>query len=186
MFAKVETMKKECMELFKGNVIKGEIGIFEYHSYNEIFAMRDVTIEQAADEIIEILKHIDNVEYESDNIALTFRFPVTKDEIIETLILNEVDNLMQGTEQYNENDSRTYLYDRIYECVKFIRKNPFIEEMTITHEETFLCEEDFEIRIFNVNKYDFDIEVMSDIYNIDDMDKEWDAIWNEVYKVVVA
>lgn len=186
MFAKVETMKKECIELFKGEIIKGEIGIFEHHTYNEILALANVSIEQAADEIIEVLKHIDSIEYESDNSAMTFRCLTTKDEIIETLVLNEVDNLMQGTEQYNENDSRTYLYDRIYECVKFIRKNSFIEEMTITHEETFLCEEDFEIRIFNVNKYDFDIEVMSGIYNVGDMDKEWDAIWNEVYKMVVA
>lgn len=179
-------MKKECMELFKDNIIKGEIGIFELHSYNEIFAMRNVTIEQAANEIIEILKHIDNVEYESDNVALTFRFPVTKDEIIETLILNEVDDLMYNSKVYNENDSRTHLYNRITDCVDFMTHNKYVDTMTIVHKESFLVNDSFEIIIHEVSNGYFSLTVMGGYYIISDIDSQWNEIWNEIYKVVVA
>ena len=180
-------MKKECMELFKGEVIKGEIGIFERHTYNEIFAMSNVTIEQAANEICEILTKIDACDYESDNIALVFDTP-NKDDIMEMLILNEVEDLMKGTETYCEEDSRTHLYDRITECVEFMRKQEYIEEMVIRHTESFLCEENFDIKIFGIGKYDFSIQVMGEIYDVNNVmaDNEWNEIWNEVYRKVVA
>lgn len=180
-------MKKECMELFKGEVIKGEVAIFQCHTYNEILALANVTIEQAANEICEILKHIDECEYESDNIALTFRKP-DKEDIMESLILYEVSDLMKGTELYCEEDSRTHLYDRITECVKFMRKQKYIEEMVIRHTESFLCEENFDIKIFSVSKYDFSIQVMGEIYDVNNevADNDWNEIWNEVYRKVVA
>ena len=147
MFAKVETMKKESIELFKGEIIKGEISIFEYHRYNKILALSNVSIEQAADEIIEILKHIDNIEYESDNSTMVFRYLTTKEEIMESLIFEEVDNLMKNSYGYDEEDSRTHIADKIESCFEFMDKNEYVEEMTITHHETFLMDKDIEIKI---------------------------------------
>lgn len=185
MFAKVETMKKECIKLFKNEIVNGTVGLYEEHSYNTIMMLENQTIEKVADEICEILKHIDVVEYESDNIALTFRKP-NKDDIIESLILDEMQDLMKGTDAYNEEDSRTYIYDRLNTCVKFIRENDYIEEMTITHHESFLFDEDFEIKIFNVSQYDYSIKVMDRIYDITYDCQEWNEIWTEIFKRVGA
>ena len=174
-------MKKECMELFKNEIVNGTVGLYEEHSYNAILMLENQTIEKIADEICEILKHIDVVEYESDNIAMTFRKP-DKDDIIESLILDEVQDLMKGTDAYNEEDSRTYIYDRLDTCVKFMRENGYIEEMTITHKEDFL----FEIKIFNVSKYDYSIQIMNMTYDITYECQEWNEIWTEIFKKVGA
>lgn len=186
MFAKVETMKKECMELFKSEIIAGEIGIFECHTYKEIFTMRNVTIEKAAEEICEILNHIDECEYESNHIAMTFKEP-NKEDIMEFLILHEIENLMKNTDYYNKDDSRTELYARIIECVEFMQKNEFIQEMIISHTESFLFDEQFDITIYDVCKYgSFSIKVMNNIYDISNINDStiWNEIWNEVYRIV--
>ena len=172
-------MKRECIELFKGEIIKGEIGIFEHYSYNEILALANVSIEQAADEIIEILKHVNSVEYESDNSAMVFRYLTTKDEIIEALIIEEVENLMKNSDKYNEEDSRTHIADKIENCFKFMSEHEYVEEMTITHHETFLMDKHIEVRLYN----DHTLDIGNNFYNIDLKDKvAWEETWTEIFK----
>ena len=172
-------MKRECMELFKDNVIAGEFAIFALPSYSEIFAMRNATIEQAADEIIEILKHIDNVEYESDNAAIVFRYLTTKEEIMEALIIEEIENLMQNSDEYDEADSRTHIADEIKSCFEFINNNKYVDEITITHHETFLMDKDIEIKIDAQSGF----EIAGVYYNTDLQDKNaWEETWTEIFK----
>lgn len=172
-------MKRECIELFKGEIIKGEIGIFESHNYNEILALANVSIEQVADEIIEILKHIDSVEYESDNIAITFRYLTTKDEIMESLIFEEVENLMKDSYGYDEEDSRSHIADKIESCFEFMDKNEYVEEMIITHHETFLMDKDIEIKVYQYCAF----EIGDECYNTDPKDKNaWEETWTEIFK----
>lgn len=176
---KVEKMKRECIELFKGEIIKGEIGIFEHHTYNEILALANVSIEQAADEIIEILKHIDSIEYESDNSAMVFRYLTTKEEIMEALIFEEVENLMKDSYGYDEEDSRSHIADKIESCFEFMDKNEYVEEMIITHHETFLMDKDIEIKVYQHCAF----EIGNEYYKTDPNDKNaWEETWTEIFK----
>lgn len=180
-------MKKECVELFKGYRVEGEIVIYDENG-NDIQIIHSATIEEIADEIIEILKHIDKCEYESESVATIFVSP-DKNDIMEVLILGEVDNLMAGTECYDENDTRTHLYDIITECASFMVQHPYFEKVVITHKETFLCDDEFTIEISDVfSETRFSLKVMNTLYDIEnaDDDKEWQEFWHDIYKVVVA
>lgn len=170
-------MKKECMEMFSGEIIKGEIAIFD-KAYSEILAMANVSIGQVAEEICEILKHINECEYESDNIAVTFKEP-NKENIMEILIMTEVENLMKNSEIYNENDSRTRIADEIETCFEFMSENEYVEEMVITHHETFLMDRDIEIKVYQHCAF----EIGDEYYNVDPDDKiAWEETWTEIFK----
>lgn len=188
MFAKVETMKKECMELFKNEKVNGIITLYGDTEIGCIKTLENATIEQIVNEIKIAFESVDFVEYESDHVGIEFNRAVFDEEYAySSIIFYEVADLMKGTEkEYQEGDSRTYLYDRIDDCVKFMRKNKYVEEMIINHRESFLCEESFDIKIFDVDKYDFSIQVMGNIYDIDDynLERDWNEIWTEVYRIV--
>lgn len=188
MFARVETMKKECIELFKNEVIVDSvITLYSDIEIGCIKTLENVTVGQVIEEIKIAFESVDYVEYESDNMTTDFyRNSFDEDCAYSMIIFYEITDLMKGTNAYKEEDSRTYLYDRIDECVKFMRKNEYIEEMVINHKETFLCEESFDIKIFGVSKYDFSIQVMGNLYDIADcnLERDWNEIWTEVYKIV--
>lgn len=180
-------MKKECMELFKEYRVEGEMIIYDEEG-NELQIIHSATIEEIADEIVEILNHIDRCVYESDCISMKFVAP-NKNDIMEVLILNEVNNLMAGTKYYNEEDSRTHLYSEIIECTSFMAQHKSVEKMIIAHKETFLCDDAFTITISDVfNKRTFSIEIMDCHYDIDDADneQEWEEIWHHIYKEMIV
>lgn len=180
-------MKRECVELFKEYRVEGEISIYDENGCY-IQVIHSATIEEIADEIVEILNHIDKCEYEGESFSTTFISP-DKNDIIEVLILGEVDNLMAGTECYNEDDSRTHLWDEITECTAFMIQHPYVEKMVITHKETFLCDDEFTIEISDVfSEMNFSLKVMNTLYDIGDADddKEWQEFWHDIYKVVTA
>ena len=180
-------MKKECMELFKEYRVEGEMIIYDEKG-TIIQVIHSATIEEIADEIVEILNHIDRCVYESDCISMKFVAP-NKNDIMEVLILNEVNNLMAGTKYYNEEDSRTHLYSEIIECTSFMAQHKSVEKMIIAHNETFLCDDAFTITISDVfNKRTFSIEIMDCHYDIDDADneQEWEEIWHHIYKEMIV
>ena len=184
---KVEKMKRECMELFKNEVVNGIVTLYGDEEIGCIKTLENATIEQIVDEIKIAFENLDYVEYESDFLSGDFYRAIDDDEsLYSTIMFYEEINLMKGTEEYNEEDSRTYLYDRITKCVEFIRNNDYIEEMVINHRESFLCEESFNIKIFGVDKYDFSIQVMGNIYDIDNnnLKRDWNEIWTKVYRIV--
>lgn len=187
MFAKVEVMKKECMELFKNEVVNGIVTLYGDEEIGCIKTLENATIGKIVEEIKIAFNSVDYVEYESDFLSADFYRAIADDESLYSAIMfyEEID-LMKDTKEYNEEDSRTYLYDRITECVEFIRNNGYIEEMVINHRESFLCEESFDIKIFGVDKYDFSIQVMGNIYDIDNnnLKRDWNEIWTEVYRIV--
>ena len=180
-------MKKECMELFKEYRVEGEIIIYDEKG-NVIQVIHSATIEEIADDIVEILNYIDRCEYESECFALTFVAP-NKNDIMESLILNEVNNLMEGTECYDEEDSRTHLYDEITECTRFMAQHKSVEKIVITHKETFLCDDEFAIAISDVfDENTFCLEIMDCYYDIDDADneQEWEELWHYIYKEMIV
>lgn len=184
MFAKVEVMKKECMELFKEYRVEGEIIICDKNG-NDIQIIHSATIEEIANEIKIACDLTDVVEYESDNIAFTLRYGYDEECVYHHLIMNEVDNLMENSAVYNDEDSRTWLWEEVMKSVEFIRENSYVQEVTITHGESFLFEDSFDIKIFNVDKEEFSIQVWKNVYDFNDgsMEKIWDDVWTEIYKV---
>lgn len=171
-------MKKECMELFKDYRVEGEMIIYDENG-NDIQIIHSATIEEIADEIIEILNHIDKCEYESDNIAMVFRYLTTKDEIMEALILEEVENLMKDSDVYDEEDSRTHIAEKIENCFKFMDENEDVEEIVLTHHETFLMDTDIEIKVYSYHAF----EIGNAYYKTNPKDKKaWEETWTEIFK----
>ena len=180
-------MKKECMELFKEYRVEGEMIIYDEKG-TIIQVIRSATIEEIADEIVEILNHIDRCVYESDCISMKFVAP-NKNDIMKELILGEVNNLMAGTECYDENDSRTHLYDEITECARFMTKHSNVKKMVVLHKETFLCDDEFTIEISDVfSENTFSLKIMGDYYDIYDADdeEEWGEFWNYIYREMIV
>ena len=99
--------------------------------------------------------------------------------------MNEVDNLMENSVMYNDEDSRTWLGEEVMKCVEFIRENRYVQEITITHGESILFEDSFDIKIFYVDKEVFSIQVWKNIYDFNDasMVEMWEDVWTEIYKV---
>lgn len=180
-------MKRECMEMFKNEVVSGIVTLYGDTEIGCIKTLENATIGQIVEELKIAFENVDMIEYESDKMGIEFYRNLFDEEYAySSIIFYEMTDLMKGTEEYNEEDSRTHLYDRITNCVNFMRDNLYIEEMIISHEETFLCEESFNIKIFDVDTYDFSIQVMGNIYDIDNdnIERDWNEIWTEVYKIV--
>lgn len=183
MFAKVETMKKECMELF-GNYIVSKAYLYDGQE-QLIIELDNKTINEIAGEIKTACNLTDIVDYESDNIAFTLRNGYDEECVYHHLIMNEVDNLMENSVEYNDEDSRTWLWEEVMKCVEFIRENPYVQEVIITHGESFLFEDSFDIKIFDVDKEEFSIQVWKNIYDFNEgsIVEMWDEVWTEIYKV---
>ena len=180
---KVETMKKECKELF-GNYIVSNARLYDSQE-QLIIELDNKTINEIAEEIKTACDLTDTVDYESDNISFTLRNGYDEECVYHHLIMNEVDNLMENSVEYNDEDSRTWLWEEVMKCVEFIRENPYVQEVIITHGESFLFEDSFDIKIFDVDKEEFSIQVWKNIYDFNEgsMVEIWDEVWTEIYKM---
>lgn len=184
MFAKVETMKRECMKLF-GNYTVSKARLYDGQE-RLIIALSGKTINEIAEEIKTACGLTDTVEYESDNIAFTLHNGYDEECVYHHLIMNEVDDLMENSIVYNEEDSRTWLWEEVMKPVEFIRNHPYVEEMTIVHGESFLFEGSFEIKIFNVDEEEFSIQIWKNIYDFNEgsiVGEWWANVWTEIYKM---
>ena len=180
-------MKKECMELFKNDVVNGVVSLYGAEEIGCIKTLENASISQIVEEIKIAFENVDIVEYESDKIAMNFRRSLFEEEYAyEMIVFYEVANLMKNTEVYKEDDSRTHLYANIIESVNFMKKSPFVYDMTVIHKEDFLLDdEEISIKIFDVDDYYFSMEVMGDLIDFDynHMDfEEWDRFWTNIFK----
>ena len=58
-------------------------------------------------------------------------------------------------------------------------KNEYVEEMIITHHETFLMDKDIEIKVYQHCAF----EVGNEYYNTNPSDKNaWEETWTEIFK----
>lgn len=180
---KVETMEKECKELF-GNYIVSNARLYDSQE-QLIIELDNKTINEIAEEIKTACDLTDTVDYESDNISFTLRNGYDEECVYHHLIMNEVDNLMENSVEYNDEDSRTWLWEEVMKCVEFIRENPYVQEVIITHGESFLFEGSFDIKIFAVDREEFSIQVWKNIYDFNDgyAIEIWDEVWTEIYKM---
>lgn len=180
---KVETMKKECKELF-GNYIVSNARLYDSQE-QLIIELDNKTINEIAEEIKTACDLTDTVDYESDNISFTLRNGYDEECVYHHLIMNEVDNLMENSVEYNDEDSRTWLWEEVMKSVEFIRENPYVQEVIITHGELFLFEGSFDIKIFAVDREEFSIQVWKNIYDFNDgyAIEIWDEVWTEIYKM---
>lgn len=176
-------MKRECMELF-GNYIVSKAYLYDGQE-QLIIELDNKTINEIAGEIKTACGLTDIVDYESDNISFTLRYGYDEECVYHHLIMNEVDNLMENSVMYNDEDSRTWLWEEVMKCVEFIRENSYVQEITITHGESFLFEGGFDIKIFAVDREEFSIQVWKNIYDFNDgyAIEIWDEVWTEIYKM---
>ena len=175
MFAKVETMKKECMEMFKGMEIK-ECALYTQHN-DLIIKLNELPICSIIENIKIALDAIDSLIIETDKFVYIVK-DFDKNALYELFVREHAENLMINTEFYNEIDSRTELYDEIYEPLQFMGENDFVTQVTITHQESFLTDMEIEITIHCYNE----IEINGFFYKVPDTEKEWNEMWSEILR----
>lgn len=173
-------MKKQCMELFKNDVVKGEVTLFANGTV--ALALSNPTIEKIVEECKILLQFCDEVYAESDVVGLHY---YDEESAYTTLIAYNTKDYMRGANEYRKEDSRTHLFDMVDECVKFMKKNTYIKEMLVRHQETFFCEEEIELVVSDVNEYSYILHYGT-FYQDITTEEEFDDFCNKIYSIILS